>query len=102
MFYVWFDAPIGYMSITKAYTEDWEQWWRPDPTTKVTLYQFMAKDNVPFHAVMFPATLLGANRGYITVSHIMATGKLFRSLFCVPKCKLNFQNFFAFFAGNET
>ncbi|EFA06771.1 methionine--tRNA ligase, cytoplasmic [Tribolium castaneum] len=73
VFYVWFDAPIGYMSINKAYTEKWEEWWRPKPEHKITLYQFMAKDNVPFHAVMFPACLLGANRGYITVSHIMAT-----------------------------
>lgn len=73
VFYVWFDAPLGYMSITKAYTEEWEKWWRPEPATDVVLYQFMAKDNVPFHAVMFPATLLGANRGYTTVSHIMAT-----------------------------
>lgn len=72
---MWFDAPIGYMSISKAYTEQWEKWWRPAPNTDVTLYQFMAKDNVPFHAVMFPATLLGANKGYVTVSHIMATGK---------------------------
>lgn len=74
VFYVWFDAPIGYMSISKAYTEKWEEWWRPKPEHKITLYQFMAKDNVPFHAVMFPACLLGANRGYTTVSHIMATG----------------------------
>ncbi|XP_063918598.1 methionine--tRNA ligase, cytoplasmic [Zophobas morio] len=73
VFYVWFDAPIGYMSISKAYTENWEQWWRPKPDYKITLYQFMAKDNVPFHSVMFPACLLGANRGYTTVSHIMAT-----------------------------
>lgn len=74
VFYVWFDAPIGYMSITKRYTEEWEKWWRPESATKVTLYQFMAKDNVPFHSIMFPATLLGANKGYTTVSHIMATG----------------------------
>lgn len=71
---MWFDAPLGYMSITKAYTGDWEKWWRPDPACDVTLYQFMAKDNVPFHAVMFPATLLGANKGHVIVSHIMATG----------------------------
>jgi methionyl-tRNA synthetase len=74
VFYVWFDAPIGYMSISKAYTQEWEKWWRPAPEFSITLYQFMAKDNVPFHAVMFPACLLGTNRGYTTVSHIMATG----------------------------
>lgn len=74
MFYVWFDAPLGYMSITERYTKQWEKWWRPASDTKISLYQFMAKDNVPFHTVMFPATLLGANRGYTTVSHVMATG----------------------------
>jgi methionyl-tRNA synthetase len=47
VFYVWFDAPIGYISITANYTEDWEKWWKnPDD---VRYYQFMAKDNVPFH-----------------------------------------------------
>lgn len=64
------------MSITEKYTKEWLQWWQPKLNTEVTLYQFMAKDNVPFHSVMFPATLLGANKGYTTVSHIMATGFL--------------------------
>lgn len=73
VFYVWFDAPIGYMSITKNYTEHWQKWWKPEPDTDVTLYHFMAKDNVPFHSIMFPATVLGCNRGYVTVKHIMAT-----------------------------
>ncbi|KAF2893703.1 hypothetical protein ILUMI_12476 [Ignelater luminosus] len=73
VFYVWFDAPIGYLSITERYTKDWEKWWRPEAGTSVTLYQFMAKDNVPFHSVMFPAALLGLNRGFTTVSHLMAT-----------------------------
>ncbi|ERL92272.1 methionine--tRNA ligase, cytoplasmic [Dendroctonus ponderosae] len=73
VFYVWFDAPIGYMSISKAYTKEYEKWWRPAKDTEVKLYQFMAKDNVPFHAILFPAILLGANREYVTVSHIMAT-----------------------------
>ena len=58
VFYVWFDAPIGYISITASYTEkNWEKWWR-NPQ-EVEYYQFMAKDNVPFHSVVFPATLLG-------------------------------------------
>lgn len=73
VFYVWFDAPIGYLSITKAYTEDWEKWWMPSDDMNVDLYQFMAKDNVPFHSVMFPAVLLGTEKKYTTVSHIMAT-----------------------------
>lgn len=76
VFYVWFDAPIGYMSINKAYTKHFLKWWQPANETEVTLYQFMAKDNVPFHAVLFPSMLLGSNRRYTTVSHIMATGIL--------------------------
>lgn len=74
VFYVWFDAPLGYLSITKAYTKDYEKWWKPSKEAEVTLYQFMAKDNVPFHSVLFPAMLLGANNGYATVNHLMATG----------------------------
>ena len=57
VFYVWFDAPIGYISITANYVGDWQSWWQnPDD---VELVQFMGKDNVPFHTVIFPATLLG-------------------------------------------
>ena len=51
VFYVWFDAPIGYISITACYTPEWEKWWKnPD---NVELHQFMGKDNVPFHRVRF-------------------------------------------------
>ncbi|KAG4067422.1 hypothetical protein HA402_009659 [Bradysia odoriphaga] len=74
VFYVWFDAPIGYMSITNKYTNEWRQWWQPkDKNMNVEYFQFIGKDNVPFHSVMFPSTLLGINKGYTTVSHIMAT-----------------------------
>ncbi|XP_041988093.1 methionine--tRNA ligase, cytoplasmic isoform X2 [Aricia agestis] len=73
VFYVWFDAPIGYLSITECATRDHQKWWRPDKEYDVQLYQFMAKDNVPFHAIMFPATLLGINDGYTLVKHIYAT-----------------------------
>jgi methionyl-tRNA synthetase len=75
VFYVWFDAPIGYMSITKTYTDQWEKWWRPESTTAVSYYNFIGKDNVPFHSVMFPSCLLGTNKNYTLVSYIMATGK---------------------------
>lgn len=71
VFYVWFDAPIGYLSITANYTKDWEKWWK-DPEN-VRLVQFMAKDNVPFHTVVFPSSLLGADDGYILLSDINAT-----------------------------
>lgn len=74
VFYVWFDAPIGYISITSKYTKEWKQWWQPeDNSKKIELFQFMAKDNVPFHSVMFPSTLLGVNSGYTMVSRIIAT-----------------------------
>ncbi|XP_055385323.1 methionine--tRNA ligase, cytoplasmic [Condylostylus longicornis] len=73
VFYVWFDAPYGYVSITKRYTKEYLQWWQPNNDVKVELFQFMAKDNVPFHSVMFPASLLAIDKGHTLVSHIMAT-----------------------------
>ncbi|XP_030632101.1 methionine--tRNA ligase, cytoplasmic [Chanos chanos] len=71
VFYVWFDAPIGYLSITANYTDQWERWWK-NPQ-QVELYNFMAKDNVPFHSVVFPCSLLGAQDNYTLVSHLVAT-----------------------------
>ncbi|XXG87144.1 hypothetical protein AAC387_Pa11g1905 [Persea americana] len=71
VFYVWFDAPIGYISITACYTPDWEKWWK-DPEN-VELYQFMGKDNVPFHTVMFPSTLLGAAENWTLMKTISVT-----------------------------
>uniref|UniRef100_A0A4W6EFX2 Methionine--tRNA ligase, cytoplasmic n=1 Tax=Lates calcarifer TaxID=8187 RepID=A0A4W6EFX2_LATCA len=71
VFYVWFDAPIGYLSITANYTDKWEKWWK-NPQ-QVELYNFMAKDNVPFHSVVFPCSLLGAQDNYTLVSHLVAT-----------------------------
>ncbi|KAG7204594.1 hypothetical protein KM043_005013 [Ampulex compressa] len=72
VFYVWFDAPIGYISITKSYTKEYEQWWKPKDV-QVDLYQFMAKDNVPFHAIMFPACLIAMNENHTLLKHLMAT-----------------------------
>jgi methionyl-tRNA synthetase len=74
VFYVWFDAPIGYLSITKKFfcekeqdTDKWKEWWLDNYSESnkegVQLYQFMAKDNIPFHTIVFPATLLGAEIG---------------------------------------
>uniref|UniRef100_A0A3P9HWF0 Methionine--tRNA ligase, cytoplasmic n=1 Tax=Oryzias latipes TaxID=8090 RepID=A0A3P9HWF0_ORYLA len=71
VFYVWFDAPIGYLSITANYTSEWEKWWK-NPL-QVELYNFMAKDNVPFHSVVFPCSLLGAQDNYTLVNHLVAT-----------------------------
>jgi methionyl-tRNA synthetase len=67
VFYVWFDAPIGYVSATKEWAktikkpEAWENYWL-DPSTK--LVQFIGKDNIPFHAVFFPAMLMGQKLKY--------------------------------------
>ncbi|CAM4629499.1 unnamed protein product [Leuciscus chuanchicus] len=71
VFYVWFDAPIGYLSITANYTDQWEKWWK-NPQ-QVELYNFMAKDNVPFHSVVFPCSLLGAQDNYTLVNNLIAT-----------------------------
>jgi methionyl-tRNA synthetase len=63
VFYVWFDAPIEYIGVTKEWADlepsarDWKSWWFD--ATDVVYTQFMAKDNVPFHTIMFPATLIG-------------------------------------------
>ena len=71
VFYVWFDAPIGYISITAQYTKQWEKWWK-NPEN-VEYWQFMAKDNVPFHSVVFPSTLLGTEEKWTLVSRLMST-----------------------------
>ncbi|KAI8057019.1 methionyl-tRNA synthetase [Syncephalis plumigaleata] len=71
VFYVWYDAPIGYPSITANYTSEWEQWWKnPD---QVKLYQFMGKDNVPFHSVIFPSCLLGTGESWTLLHHLSTT-----------------------------
>jgi methionyl-tRNA synthetase len=57
VFYVWFDAPIGYIAAAVEWSEDWRDWWQSDD---VRYLQFLAKDNVPFHAISFPAALLGS------------------------------------------
>ncbi|KAI1320509.1 methionyl-tRNA synthetase-like protein [Xylariaceae sp. FL0255] len=78
VFYVWFDACIGYPSITKTYTDgdnldgtNWERWWK-DPEN-VTLYQFMGKDNVPFHSIIFPGSQLGTGESWTKVGRFSIT-----------------------------
>jgi len=71
VFYVWFDAPIGYISITAHKFSDWKDWWK-NPE-HVHLYQFMGKDNVPFHTIIFPGTLLGTREKYTLLYHINTT-----------------------------
>lgn len=61
--------------MTKCYTDNWRSWWEYDEQKQVNLYQFMAKDNVPFHSIMFPSSLIAAGKKYNMVKHLMATGK---------------------------
>lgn len=69
--YVWFDAPIGYISITANHTDEWESWWKnPD---EVKLFQFIGKDNIPFHTVIFPSSLLGSGERWTMLYHMSST-----------------------------
>ena len=72
LFYVWFDAPIGYISITADLLGDeYKKWWlNPD---NIELYQFMGKDNVTFHTIIFPSTLIGTKRQFTKLKHISTT-----------------------------
>lgn len=69
--YVWFDATIGYVSITSNYTKEWKQWW--NNPEHVSLYQFMGKDNVPFHTVVFPGSQLGTEENWTMLHHLNTT-----------------------------
>ncbi len=71
VFYVWFDAPIGYISITANLTDDWEYWWRDPENTE--LFQFIGKDNIPFHTVIFPSSLLATGEKWTMLHHMSST-----------------------------
>lgn len=95
VFYVWFNAPIGYISITKQLADelaasgresfDWKSWWRSEKCggdaalSDVELFQFIGKDNIPFHTVIFPCTLLGSEAredsqgGWTKLFHMSST-----------------------------
>jgi len=74
VFYVWFDAPIEYLGATKEWADldpdnrDWRSWWFDADDVEYT--QFMGKDNVPFHTVSFPATIIGSREPWKLVDHI--------------------------------
>ncbi len=78
VFYVWFDAPIEYIACAKEWTDalgrpdaDWERWWRTDKGADDVRYvQFMGKDNVPFHTLSFPATIIGSGEPWKLVDYI--------------------------------
>ncbi len=71
VFYVWFDAPIGYVSITADHTPDWKSWWYAPKDVK--LFQFIGKDNIPFHTVIFPSSQLGTGEEWTTLYHMSST-----------------------------
>ncbi len=74
VFYVWFDAPIEYIAATQEWANeepeerDWRSWWYE--ADDVRYVQFMAKDNVPFHTISFPGTILGSGEPWKMVSYI--------------------------------
>jgi methionyl-tRNA synthetase len=77
VFYVWFDAPIGYIAATKEWADaepadrDWRSWWRNDLGAEdVTYTEFMAKDNIPFHTLSFPSTLIGSQEPWKLVDRL--------------------------------
>lgn len=78
VFYVWFDAPIEYIAAAAEWAEansksdaDWERWWRTDKGADDVRYvQFMGKDNVPFHTLSFPATIMGSGEPWKLVDYI--------------------------------
>ncbi len=78
VFYVWFDAPIEYIACAAEWAEThslddsaWERWWRAEKGASDVRYtQFMGKDNVPFHTLSFPATLIGSGEDWKLVDFI--------------------------------
>ena len=68
--YVWFDAPIGYISNTmELLPEDWEKWWKSEETK---LVHFIGKDNIVFHCIVFPAMLKAYGDGFILPDNVPA------------------------------
>ena len=76
VFYVWFDAPIEYIASAQEWVDagegtDWKRWWRTDAGAEDVRYtQFMGKDNVPFHTLSFPATIMGSGEPWKLVDYI--------------------------------
>jgi methionyl-tRNA synthetase len=76
VFYVWFDAPIEYIGATKEWAdangkgEEWRDWWFGEKARDVRYYQFMGKDNVPFHTVNFPVTIMGSGEPWKLVDRL--------------------------------
>ena len=69
VFYVWFDAVIGYIGISMEWSEKWKDYWK-SPDTE--LIQFMGKDNIEFHTMMWPGILIGSGLGFVLPHTIYA------------------------------
>ncbi|MCL4373693.1 MAG: methionine--tRNA ligase [Candidatus Marsarchaeota archaeon] len=69
VFYVWFDAVIGYIGITRSWSDAWERYWKDSETI---LIQFMGKDNIEFHTLMWPGILIGSGLGFVLPHTIIA------------------------------
>lgn len=107
VFYVWFDAPIGYISATKDWAERkgdkdaWKKYWL-DPNTWYV--EFIGKDNIPFHAVFFPAMVMGQNQPYKLVDELPANeffnleGKQFSKS---EGWTIDLESFFAQFSSDQ-
>jgi methionyl-tRNA synthetase len=79
VFYVWFDAPLAYIAATKDWAEsdpsggrDWKSWWYGEAAEDVTYVQFMGKDNVPFHTLTFPGSVLGTREPWTLATFLKA------------------------------
>ena len=76
VFYVWFDAPIEYIGATQEWADAngkgdaWRDWWFGDKAKDVVYYEFMGKDNVPFHTVGFPVTIMGSGEPWKLVDQL--------------------------------
>ncbi len=75
VFYVWFDAPIEYIGSTKEWADakpgrEWESWWTGDAANDVQYTQFMGKDNVPFHTIMWPGIIIGTGDPWKQANYI--------------------------------
>ena len=107
VFYVWFDAPIGYISASKEWAETtgdtkaWEKYWLDQDTNYV---QFIGKDNIPFHAIFFPAMVMGQDKPYKQVDELPANefynfeGKKFNKS---SGWTIDLEQFFANFSADQ-
>ncbi len=71
VFYVWFDAPIGYISITKNIIKNWESWWKNND--QVNLVQFIGKDNILFHTIIFPCIEIGSEENWTILNQLSSS-----------------------------